>query len=79
LVYTESTNFHEPRYGDADVTLPGPADHLLRARCLPDAAALLTPHTAGETQRYEDNVIEILRDNLVQLWRGDTVLRNQVV
>src|SRR3984893_10296017 len=25
---------------------------------------LITPHTAGETRRYEDNVIEILRDNL---------------
>ena len=25
---------------------------------------LVTPHTAGETRRYEDNVIEILRDNL---------------
>ena len=25
---------------------------------------LITPHTAGETCRYEDNVIEILRDNL---------------
>jgi len=25
---------------------------------------LLTPHTAGETRHYEDNVDEILRDNL---------------
>jgi phosphoglycerate dehydrogenase-like enzyme len=24
--------------------------------------ALITPHTAGETRRYEDNVIEIFRD-----------------
>ena len=24
---------------------------------------LITPHTAGETRRYEDNVIEILLDN----------------
>lgn len=40
---------------------------------------LLTPHTAGETRRYEDNVIEILRDNLDRLWRGETQLRNQVV
>src|SRR5581483_7836792 len=28
---------------------------------------LVTPHTAGETRRYEDNVIEILRDNLDRL------------
>ena len=40
---------------------------------------LLTPHTAGETRRYEDNVIEILRDNLDRLWRGEASLRNQVV
>ncbi len=40
---------------------------------------LLTPHTAGETRRYEDNVIEILRNNLGRLWRGEEPLRNQVV
>ncbi len=40
---------------------------------------LLTPHTAGETRRYEDNVIDILRDNLGRLWRGEEELRNQVV
>ena len=31
---------------------------------------LITPHTAGETRRYEDNVIEILRENLNRLRRG---------
>ncbi len=40
---------------------------------------LLTPHTAGETRRYEDNVIEILRDNLDRLGRGEAQLRNQVI
>src|SRR6516225_321874 len=40
---------------------------------------LLTPHTAGETRCYEDNVIEILRDNLGRLWRGEEPLRNQVI
>jgi D-2-hydroxyacid dehydrogenase (NADP+) len=40
---------------------------------------LLTPHTAGETRRYEDNVIEILRDNLGRLWRSEEPLRNQVI
>jgi phosphoglycerate dehydrogenase-like enzyme len=40
---------------------------------------LITPHTAGETSRYEDNVIEILRDNLERLWRGEQQLRNQIV
>jgi phosphoglycerate dehydrogenase-like enzyme len=40
---------------------------------------LITPHTAGETRRYEDNVIEILRDNLDRLWRGERQLRNEVI
>jgi D-2-hydroxyacid dehydrogenase (NADP+) len=39
----------------------------------------ITPHTAGETRRYEDNVIDILLDNLDRLWRNDGVLRNQIV
>ena len=41
--------------------------------------ALITPHTAGETQAYEDNVLDILMENLGRLWRGDAQLRNQVV
>jgi len=41
--------------------------------------ALITPHTAGETRRYEDNVLEILQENLNRLWRGDEALRNQIV
>ena len=40
---------------------------------------LLTPHTAGETRRYEDNVLAILMENLDRLWQGETTLRNQVV
>jgi phosphoglycerate dehydrogenase-like enzyme len=43
------------------------------------ANALITPHTAGETRKYEANVIAILMDNLDRLWRGETVLRNGVV
>lgn len=39
----------------------------------------LTPHTGGETTRYEANVIEILMDNLDRLWRGEATLRNQIV
>jgi D-2-hydroxyacid dehydrogenase (NADP+) len=41
--------------------------------------ALITPHSAGETRRYEDNVIDLLLDNLDRLWRGEMPLRNQVV
>ena len=40
---------------------------------------LITPHSAGETQRYEDAVIDILLDNLERLWRGETALTNQIV
>ena len=40
---------------------------------------LITPHTAGETQRYEDGVIDLLLANLERLWRGEAKLVNQVV
>ncbi len=40
---------------------------------------LITPHTAGETRRYEDNVLDILIENLDRLWRRETTLRNQIV
>ena len=40
---------------------------------------LITPHSAGETRRYEDNVIDLLLENLERLWRGEAVLRNQFV
>ena len=43
------------------------------------ANVLITPHTAGETRRYEDNVLDILQDNLARLARGETALRNQIV
>ncbi|MGE8942021.1 D-2-hydroxyacid dehydrogenase [Leptospira interrogans] len=39
----------------------------------------ITPHTAGETRKYEDNVIDILQENLDRLWRGEKVLHNQVL
>ena len=39
---------------------------------------VLTPHTGGETRKYEDNVIDILLDNLDRLWRGEDTLRNQI-
>ena len=38
---------------------------------------LITPHTAGETRRYEDNVIDLLLENLERLWRGEAALKNQ--
>jgi len=40
---------------------------------------LITPHTAGETRRYEDNVIDLLLENLDRIWRGEPRLRNHIV
>jgi phosphoglycerate dehydrogenase-like enzyme len=41
--------------------------------------AFITPHTAGETRKYEDNVLDILEQNLEGLWRGEATLRNQIL
>ncbi|MBV7327532.1 D-2-hydroxyacid dehydrogenase [Chloroflexi bacterium TSY] len=40
---------------------------------------IITPHTAGETRKYEDNVIDILLENLNRLWQGESTLLNQIV
>ena len=40
---------------------------------------LITPHTAGETRMYEENLLDILQENLQRLWQGRTDLLNQVV
>ncbi|HRJ41111.1 MAG: D-2-hydroxyacid dehydrogenase [Caldilineaceae bacterium] len=40
---------------------------------------LITPHTAGETRMYEENVVDILLENLKRLGEGQEELRNQVV
>jgi phosphoglycerate dehydrogenase-like enzyme len=40
---------------------------------------LITPHKAGETQRLEDGVIDVLMENLARQWRGEIVLENQLV
>ena len=40
---------------------------------------LITPHTGGDTRRYEDNGLDLLMENLDRLERGETALHNQVV
>ena len=60
---------------DVTVEEPLPADSPLWAM----EHVLITPHTAGETSRYEDNVLAIMQENLARLWRGETELLNQVV
>ncbi|MBN9563087.1 MAG: D-2-hydroxyacid dehydrogenase [Alphaproteobacteria bacterium] len=66
--------------------IAGAALDVTRDEPLPDTSplwrlpnAFITPHTAGETRRYEDNVLDLLMDNLERLWRGETTLSNQVV
>ena len=40
---------------------------------------VLTPHTGGETQAYEDNVLDILLENVARLTSGQPDLYNQVL
>jgi len=40
---------------------------------------VLTPHSAGETRRYELNVLSLLTQNLDRLWAGENNLVNQIV
>jgi phosphoglycerate dehydrogenase-like enzyme len=40
---------------------------------------IITPHTGGETRRYEENLLDILMQNLERLWQGEADLVNQVV
>jgi phosphoglycerate dehydrogenase-like enzyme len=60
---------------DVMVEEPLPADSPLWS--MPNV--LITPHSAGETGRYEANVIDILEENLGRLWRGEAELKNQIV
>jgi phosphoglycerate dehydrogenase-like enzyme len=60
-----------------DVTADEPLSAASPLWTLPQV--LITPHTAGETRAYEDNVLDILMENLDRLWRGESTLRNQVL
>ncbi len=60
-----------------DVTVEEPLPAASPLWTMPNV--FVTPHTAGETRAYEDNVIDILIENLDRLWRGETTLRNQVL
>ena len=60
-----------------DVTREEPLPASSPLWALPNA--FITSHVAGETQRYEDSVIDILLENLDRLWRGESTLRNQIV
>ena len=43
------------------------------------ANVVVTPHSAGETVRYEDRVIDLLVENVGRLARGEPTLVNQIV
>jgi phosphoglycerate dehydrogenase-like enzyme len=60
-----------------DVTREEPLPAVSPLWAMPNV--IVTSHVAGETQRYEDSVIDILLENLDRLWRGETALRNQIV
>jgi phosphoglycerate dehydrogenase-like enzyme len=59
-----------------DVTVEEPLPAASPLWTMPNV--LITPHVAGETQAYEDGVIDILLANLERLWRGEPLV-NQVV
>jgi phosphoglycerate dehydrogenase-like enzyme len=59
-----------------DVTVEEPLPRSSPLWSLPNV--LMTPHVAGETQSYEDGVIDLLLENLERLRRGEALL-NQVV
>jgi D-2-hydroxyacid dehydrogenase (NADP+) len=40
---------------------------------------IITPHSAGETGRYEASIIDLLEENLSRLWRGEADLKNGIV
>jgi phosphoglycerate dehydrogenase-like enzyme len=40
---------------------------------------IVTPHSGGETVRYEDRVIDLLIENADRLARGETKLVNEIV
>jgi len=78
----------EPALADALARrqIKGAALDVMVEEPLPPASPLwamenvfITPHTAGETSRYEETVLAILRENLTRLWAGETELLNQVV
>lgn len=60
-----------------DVTDPEPLPASSALWMLPNV--IITPHTAGETRRYEENVIGILIENLGRLRSGKQELRNQII
>ncbi len=60
-----------------DVTVEEPLPATSPLWTLPQV--IVTPHSAGETVRYEDRVIDLLIENVCRLQRGETKLANDIV
>jgi phosphoglycerate dehydrogenase-like enzyme len=60
-----------------DVTVEEPLAAASPLWTLPQV--IVTPHSAGETCRYEDRVIDLLIENVGRLQRGETKLANEIV
>lgn len=59
-----------------DVTVEEPLPSASPLWALPNV--LITPHTAGETEAYEENVVALLLDNLQRLARGERLMNGIV-
>ena len=84
--FTGEIEHHENAFYACLLLIAGAAIDVTAEEPLPAESPLwdlpntfITPHTAGETRRYEDNVLDILEENLQRLWRGEAKLRNQIV
>ena len=60
-----------------DVTVEEPLAAASALWTLPQV--IVTPHSAGETVRYEDGVIRLLLENVARLQRGEARLVNEIV
>ena len=59
-----------------DVTVEEPLPNESPLWSMPNV--IITPHSAGETVRYEDRVLDLLLENVARLQRGEIKLANEI-